>query len=104
MQHGMPDLPVPPCLRDAGDHLVLSVKAQPRASRSELAGLHGAELKIKVAAPPVDSAANEALIALLAGLLHVGKRQVVLVRGATSAHKVFHLHGVTLQSAARVLQ
>ena len=56
-------------LRDAGDHLVLSVKAQPRASRSELAGLHGAELKIKVAAPPVDSAANEALIALLALVL-----------------------------------
>ena len=45
---------LPPYLREAREGVSISIKAQPRASRTEIAGLHGAELKIRVAAPPVE--------------------------------------------------
>jgi len=50
-----------------GIHLRLRI--QPRASRTELAGMHGGALRVRLSAPPVDGAANQALIRLLADLL-----------------------------------
>ena len=72
---------------------MLAVKLQPRASRPEIAKPHGDELKIKVTAPPVDSAANEALIRFLAEQLDCPRSHVELVRGHTSRHKLVKLHG-----------
>jgi len=57
---------------------------QPRASRSEIIGQHGAALKVRLQAPPVDGAANEALVRLLADSLGVPQRSVRVVAGATS--------------------
>ena len=86
---------IPGFLRvEAGDAL-LSVKLQPRASANEVVGPLGAELRIKVKAPPVDAAANEALVELLAGWLDCGRGRVELVRGHKSRHKVVKLHGFT---------
>lgn len=82
---------------------MLAVKVQPRASRNEISGLHGAELKIAVTAPPVDSAANAAVVALLAETLGLSRRAVTLVRGETSRHKVVRLDGISAAEAAAKL-
>jgi len=61
----------------------------------------GEELRVKVTAPPVDSAANEALIRFLAERLGCGRNKVELVRGQTSRHKVVRVHGMTAEEVAR---
>src|SRR5882672_6454010 len=81
------------------DGVMLSVKLQPRASANEIGEPMGNELRIKVTAPPVDSAANEALIRLLAEALDCPRNRIELVRGNTSRHKVLKLHGVSLETA-----
>ena len=75
---------------------------QPRASRSELAGTHGTALKVRLQAPPVEGAANEALIALIADRLGLSKRAVHVVGGATSRSKTVEIEGTT-EAAVRAL-
>ena len=70
-----------------GDMVYLSLKVQPRASRNEVGDSVGNELKVKVTAPPVDSAANEALVRFLADKLKCPRHVVAIVRGASSRHK-----------------
>ncbi|NBR85588.1 MAG: YggU family protein [Verrucomicrobia bacterium] len=91
---------MPPFLRVQPDGLFVAVKVQPRASRNEVGGLHGGELKVAVTAPPVDSAANEAVVELLAETLGLPRRAVTLVRGQTSRHKVLRLDGLTAPEVA----
>ena len=88
-------MPLPPenFLRAHADGVLLSVKLQPRASQNEIGAPLGGELKIKVTAPPVDAAANEALVKLLAEKLDCPRGQVELIRGHTSRHKTILLHG-----------
>ena len=90
---------LPGYLKAQTDGLMLSVKVQPRASHNEIGGALGNELRIRVTAPPVDAAANEALVRLLAETLGCPRRQVELVRGHTSRHKTFKLHGVSVETA-----
>ena len=73
----------------------MHVHVQPRASRSEVVGTHGAALKVRLLAPPVDGAANDALVALLADRLGVPRRDVRIVQGATSRAKVVEIDGTT---------
>ncbi len=91
---GLPT-PLPNFLRAHTDGTLLSVKLQPRASKNEIGGPIGDELKIKVTAPPVDAAANQALIELLAEKLDCPHGRVELIRGQTSRHKTIKLHGFT---------
>ncbi|HTL72892.1 MAG TPA: DUF167 domain-containing protein [bacterium] len=88
-------------LRETAGGTLLSVKLQPRASKNEIGEPLGDELKIKVTAPPVDAAANQALIELLAATLGCSRGKVELIRGQTSRHKTVMLHGFT---AAEVLK
>lgn len=81
-------------LREQGGEVRLAVKVQPRASRNAVAGVVGAELKVLVTAPPVEAAANEALLAFLAERLACPRRAVRLVRGQTSRHKVVAVQGL----------
>jgi uncharacterized protein len=92
---------LPSFLKAREDGVWLSVKVQPRASKNEIGGPLGDELRIKVAAPPVDAAANEALVRLLAETLDCPRGSVQLVRGHTSRHKRVFLRGL---SAEMVLQ
>jgi uncharacterized protein (TIGR00251 family) len=82
------------------DGVLLHLKIQPRASKTEIAGVLGAELKIKVTAPPVDSAANEAVLEFLAAVLACPRRCCVLLRGASSRHKQVLVHGMSLQTVS----
>jgi uncharacterized protein (TIGR00251 family) len=93
----------PVFLKAQPDGVLLAVKVQPRASRDEIGEPLGNELRIKVTAPPVDSAANEAVVKLLAKTLGVGRGSVELVRGQTSRHKVFKLHGLKVDEVAAIL-
>lgn len=79
------------CLRESPEGTFLAVKLQPRASRNAIQGLHGEELKIAVTAPPVDSAANQALLEFLAGKLNLSRSSVQLVRGQASRHKTIFI-------------
>lgn len=71
--------------------LRLRVHLQPRASRSRIVGRHGDGLKVQVHAPPVDGAANAALVELLADTLGLPRRAVRIVRGATARDKVVEI-------------
>lgn len=75
------------------DGVSLAIKLQPRASANEIGDPLGNELRIKVTAPPVDAAANEALIRLLAERLNCPRSAVQLLRGHTSRHKVVKIYG-----------
>ena len=84
---------IPGFLHVQSDGLLLAVKLQPRAAANEIGEPLGNELRVKVTAPPVDSAANEALVKLLVDKLDCPRGKVELVRGRTSRHKVVKLHG-----------
>ena len=72
----------------------LAVTAAPRASRSEIVGLHGDRLKVRLAAPPVDGAANKELEKLLAKALDVPRSSVEVVRGLSGRSKTVRIHGL----------
>ena len=93
----------PAYLRSVPGGALLSVKLQPRASANLICEPSGSELRIKVTAPPVDSAANEALVRLLAGRLDCPRNRVELVRGHTSRHKTVMLHGMTSEAVQKAL-
>jgi uncharacterized protein len=81
----------------------LEVYIQPRASKSEVAGRHGGVIKIRIAAPAVENAANLALMEFVAETLGIAKRSVRIVSGMTSRRKVLEIEGVTdEQIAARL--
>lgn len=85
-----------------GSLIRVAVHVQPRASRSEIVGQHGAALKVRLQAPPVDGAANDALVRLLADALGVSQRSVSVVAGATSRAKTVEIDGTT-EDAVRAL-
>ena len=94
---------LPSFLSVHSDGTLLAVKLQPRASANEIGEPLGDALRIKVTAPPVDSAANEALVQLLADTLDCPRRQVELIRGHASRRKVIKLHGLQPEVVLRKL-
>ena len=94
---------MPGFLRVQADGVLLSVKLQPRASANEIGDALGSELRIKVTAPPVDAAANEALVKLLAQQLDCPRNRVELLRGHTSRHKTIKLYGLTAEAVVKGL-
>ncbi len=90
-------------LREADGVLTLTVHVQPGAKRSEVAGLHGDALKIRLAAPPIDGRANAALLAFVAQRLGLAKSAVELKSGQTSRHKVLLLSGAHADAVRRLL-
>lgn len=70
------------------------VRVQPRAARNEAAGLHGAALRVRLTAPPVEGAANEACLAFLAERLGVPRGCLTLVSGHASREKLIEALGV----------
>ena len=90
-------------VRQDGDAVVLTLHIQPGAKRTECAGLHGEALKIRLAAPPVDGKANEALIAFLSKTLGVSKSSAELISGETSRAKRVRVDGVDAAAVRRAL-
>jgi uncharacterized protein len=73
--------------------LIFSVLVVPRASHSEIAGEHNSSLRIRIAAPPVDGAANEELIRVLAKAFGVRKSDVEITSGHSSRRKEVRIDG-----------
>ncbi len=90
----------PSYLQSQGSDTLISVKVTPRAPRNEVGEALGNELKIKVAAPPVDSAANEKLVEFLSEVLGCSRGAIQLVRGRTSRHKTLRVTGLSSESCA----
>ncbi|QFI55669.1 DUF167 family protein YggU [Aeromonas simiae] len=76
-----------PAVQWQGEHLQLQLLIQPKASRDQIVGLHGEELKVAITAPPVDGQANTHLVKFLAKQFRVAKGQVSIVRGELGRHK-----------------
>ena len=79
-------------VRQEGDELWLDLFIQPKASRDQIQGEHGDELKVAITAPPVDAQANSHLIKYLAKQFKVAKGQVQIVRGELGRHKTVTIH------------
>ena len=91
-----------PFIRQEDGCVVLSMHVQPRSSRNELVR-EGNRLRAWLMAPPVEGAANEALVALLAETFHVPKRHITLERGLRSREKVVVITGLRLEEALAAL-
>lgn len=82
----------------------ISVYVQPRASKTQIAGMHDGHIKVRLAAPPVDGAANAALVQFVADKLGVAKSRVRLISGTSSRRKVLEIEGVDEQTVANRLR
>ena len=86
-------------VKEADGAITFDVQVVPRASRERLGPVHGDRLKVQLTAPPVDGAANDALVALLARALGRPRGDIEIVRGETSRKKTVRVEG----AAARAL-
>lgn len=76
----------------SGNAITLTLHVQPGAKKSQISGLHGDALKIRLAAPPIEGRANEALLRFIAERFEVPLSQVELLSGAQSRHKRVRVH------------
>jgi uncharacterized protein len=72
---------------------LLRLYAQPGASKTELKGIYRDRIKLSVQAPPVDGAANEAIILYLSKLFGIARKQILMIRGEKSRLKDFWIEG-----------
>ena len=72
-----------------------AVRVQPRAANSEITGIHGDAMKIRLTAPPVDGAANEELVAFLSKVFVVARKSVRILAGESSRSKIVEIDGIT---------
>lgn len=80
-----------------------SIRVVPRATRTSIVGLHDGALKMRLAAPPVDGAANAELIRALAKALGVAQNEVVILRGHTARLKVVRVPGCRTQKLTQLV-
>lgn len=77
---------------------------QPRAAKTEIAGTHDGRPKIRLAAPPVDGAANAALVEFVAKRLKIAKSRVRVVGGLTSRRKLLEVEGIGADAVSEALR
>ncbi|MEX0716059.1 MAG: DUF167 domain-containing protein [Planctomycetaceae bacterium] len=85
---------MPVSLVPSANGILLPVRAQPRAKRSGIVGVHGGRLKVAVTQPPEKGKANEAIAAVLAEALDVKRARIALHGGAGSPRKTFLIAGL----------
>jgi uncharacterized protein (TIGR00251 family) len=90
-------------LRDTPDGVSLAVKVIPRAGVTKIAGTREGRLLIRLAAAPVDGAANDALITFLSGILKVPQRHIRVIAGAQSRNKLVAIAGMTAPQVSGVI-
>ena len=90
-------------IQDTPEGALLTVRIQPKASRTELVGVHGEALKIRVTAPPVDGAANEALCQYLAERCGLPTQAVSIQVGLAARLKRVLVRGVSAQRVRTIL-
>jgi uncharacterized protein len=88
-------------IKEESDAIVFDVQVVPRSSREKIGPVVGDRLKVQLTAPPVDGAANQALIAFIAKTLGVAKGRVSILRGETGRKKTLRVEGAR---AAQLLE
>jgi uncharacterized protein (TIGR00251 family) len=83
--------------------ITLDILVQPRASRAKIGPMHDGRLKIAVTSPPVDGAANAAVIELIAGRLGIARGDVAVIAGASSRRKTLQIANVTARQIEELL-
>lgn len=91
-------------IQDGAEGVFLTIHVQPNAPRSQYVGLHGDALKIRIASPPVDGEANEALCRFLSEQLAVPMSQVIIRAGHGARRKRLLVKGVTSQQARNIFK
>jgi len=82
---------------------ILDVHVQPRAKKAEIVGMHGGAVKIRLQSPPVDGAANEELIRIVAKKLGLRRSDIELIGGVSSRRKRIRVNGLTVSDVLRAL-
>ncbi len=82
----------------------LSLRIQPRASKNEIILMDNGGIKVRLTAPPVDGAANEALVKVLADRFSIAKSRVEIVSGHTGRDKIMRIHGISDADAGELLK
>ncbi len=90
-------------LTEQADTVTIPVRAVPRASRNALDGVVEGALRVRLAAPPVEGAANKALIAFLAEVLEVSKRDIAIAMGDHGRRKLVRVAGLAADEVRRRL-
>jgi uncharacterized protein (TIGR00251 family) len=91
-------------LQEANGRVRLGVHVQPRAARSEIVGVHGDALKVRLTSPPVEGAANEALVKFLAETFAVARRSIRIVAGEHSRSKIVEIEGITARAVHDIVE
>ncbi|HKL48592.1 MAG TPA: DUF167 domain-containing protein [Desulfuromonadales bacterium] len=91
-------------LRENSEGVVLDIFVQPRASRNEICGVQGDEVKVRLTSPPVDGAANKLCRHYFAKLLKISKGDVLLIAGGKSRHKSLLLHRTSVEAVRSALE
>ena len=84
-------------VEERGGSARFAVRALPRASRTQLAGVYGEAVRVRLAAPPVGGAANHELIAFLAKKLDVPRSAVRVVQGERARDKIVEVDGLSAE-------
>jgi|OpeIllAssembly_1097287.scaffolds.fasta_scaffold391533_2 hypothetical protein len=93
--------PIPDGLvTEVADGIIIRIHLQPRASKTEICGIQGDELKVRVTSPPVDDAANRLCIEFFAKSFKLPKSAVTIISGHKSRHKRVHFSAVTLNDVS----
>ena len=90
-------------VRETGQGVTFQIRVLPRASKCELAGLHGDAMKIRITAPPVEGRANEECIRFLADLFNVKKTDIAITAGHKSRNKRVTVTGLTSNDIQRII-
>lgn len=85
-------------IRETAEGLEVPLHVQPRARRSELGGVHNGALKLKVSAPPVDDAANRAVVEFFSEMMGIPRSRIRIIAGLKSRDKVLLIAGASLRN------
>ncbi len=91
-------------MKNSSSYSLLNVRLTPNSSRNEIVGWRDGVLCIKLTAPPVENAANKALLEFVAGFLQIKKNQIELVTGHKSREKTLKILGKTQEDLQNILR
>jgi uncharacterized protein len=85
-------------VRETAEALEVRLHVQPRAKRCQVSGVYDGALKLKVTAPPVDDAANRAIVEFFSTLLGISRSGLQIVSGLKSKNKTLRIQGISLKT------
>jgi len=87
--------------RQTSEGIEIALHVQPNAPKSQIIGVHGERLKVKIKAPPVEGKANDEIVNFFSALLGIPKNQIGFQRGEHSKSKTLLIHGLDLDEVKR---